>query len=164
MIGWLKNQIDGLIGEEKKKKDLSRYVKTISINDIDIPTYVSTIKAEDVRNRVKEFVKTYKSLGYASATENSELRTKEWSSIELAIMFLFLRKNLDMLIPEPEKVFPKYIIGKDKQALKREVDILMQRYKQHVKADAKEEILREDKNWNADGIGHLLYYLNIYDS
>ena len=164
MIKWLKNQINELAGKEKKKRNFTREIEKVSIDNIDIPNYVFAIKIENNRNKVKDFIKTYKSLEYVNATESSELKAKEWSSVELAIMFLFLRRNLDMLIPELEKIFPKYIMGKSKQSLKKEVDNLMQRYKQHIKVDAKEEFLREDKNWNADEIGHLLYYLSIYNS
>ncbi len=142
-----------------KKRDYDPEI--VEIKDIELPILYKYLDDARIFRDIKTELKTYKSLGYRFR-KKSELQEQEYYSYQIGILLCALDRDIDLKIPNPKNVIPKFILDTRYEHVKVEVSDILKKFDSQVPKDLSDIITKDQFIWTPIEAGYLLYYLSIY--
>lgn len=150
-----------VFGTDRLKKRVFDPEK-MDINDIELPKALAEADIDDIREKVKEEIDTYKSLDYVNLPLD-QLKFPEYHCYQVGILLRFLKEDRVFLIPNIEAVLPSAALHMTKKQLHIKVFDLVYRYNEYVDKGLSIDELKAETKWSSLEMAYLLRYASMED-
>ncbi len=156
LFGSISNLVRGNAPRLKKRRfDPEK----MSIEDIELPSSISQIDSEEVRELIKNELDVYKSLGYKDKPLD-QLKVKEYHSYQIGLMLKYIKDEKIYIIPKIDDVLPSFVTRTPKRQLHTKVFDIVYQYVNAVEKEGSSEKLKSDLRWTPMDAAYLLLYIH----
>jgi len=131
----------------------------LDLNNIEIPSYIENLKERKLNQLLNKLLKKYKQKNYTLFNREELNSFKNWHDMHFLILFMLLKKNLNIVLHEEDIHFPHFLSTYNLKPLEEEINKVIVKVYDKIGSNVTKEELKNTYTYTALDLTFLLYYL-----
>lgn len=143
---------------QKENNSVSVVEKISPISTLKFPRRIELLGDHLLLQACINIFETFKALEYAKKNDFI-LNNYEWHSWQVSLLLSFIQREEHIFIPNTKNLFHKIITDKPLVTVKRDFELLIEKYQSSVNIHKTRDELSKDLIWSAKEVSIIFYYM-----